>query len=605
MRYLKHKKFLLILTFLMTQNAVTQEFDEGYLQSLPPEIQADVLKNIAQEADTKAELYRGPKTTVLQLDTALQQIKLQLTEIENELLDEEDGNQIIERFGKRFFKSFQSSFAPVEIANISDEYRVDVGDMFDITLVGQINESFAEIPVAKDGTITISNLGKFKVAGLNLGEVSDLVNKLVQQKIVGQEVFITLAELRDINILVVGGIDFPGMYTVSGNSNILSALDMAGGPSDNGSYRSILLKRNNEVIFEYDLYDVFINGNINFNHTLQAGDVILISPKGKEIAISGGVNNPAYYEIRSGETLFDAINFAKLTQNSNKNLITVERRLPDRTNIFTTTYEGSKSLEAMNSDNVLVDFINIKNSPLKSVEIRGEVINPGIYPISAQDTLSTLITRAGGYKSNAYPFAASLFRENTKIIEQTIHEKIYKDMITYLATAARTAQAAVSGSLPLLLAEFKSVQPLGRVTTEFNLDKLQQNKSLDITLQDGDVIEIPQYSPEVFVFGEVLNPGSKSFRASYKIKDYLQLAGGEGRLADKSKIILIHPNGDTFLHSGPLNLFKNDNVEVYPGSVVYVPRHIGKIEGVNYAATVAPIFSSLALSLASLNTISD
>ena len=155
MRYLKHKKFLLILTFLMTQNAVTQEFDEGYLQSLPPEIQADVLKNIAQEADTKAELYRGPKTTVLQLDTALQQIKLQLTEIENELLDEEDGNQIIERFGKRFFKSFQSSFAPVEIANISDEYRVDVGDMFDITLVGQINESFAEIPVAKDGTITI------------------------------------------------------------------------------------------------------------------------------------------------------------------------------------------------------------------------------------------------------------------------------------------------------------------------------------------------------------------------------------------------------------------------------------------------------------------
>ena len=54
-------------------------------------------------------------------------------------------------------------------------------------------------------------------------------------------------------------------------------------------------------------------------------DVILINPKGKEIAVSGGVNNPAYYEIKSGETLFDAINFAKLSENSNKNLITVEK----------------------------------------------------------------------------------------------------------------------------------------------------------------------------------------------------------------------------------------------------------------------------------------
>ena len=40
--------------------------------------------------------------------------------------------------------------------------------MFDITLVGQINESFSEVPVAKDGSITISNLGKFQNCRLKL-----------------------------------------------------------------------------------------------------------------------------------------------------------------------------------------------------------------------------------------------------------------------------------------------------------------------------------------------------------------------------------------------------------------------------------------------------
>ena len=79
----------------------------------------------------------------------------------------------------------------------------------------------------------------------------------------------------------MGSVDFPGMYTVAGNSTILSALDMAGGPSENGSFRSIELKRDNRTIAEFDLYDVFIEGNINFKHRLRAGDVILVNPKEK------------------------------------------------------------------------------------------------------------------------------------------------------------------------------------------------------------------------------------------------------------------------------------------------------------------------------------
>ena len=145
-----------------------QEFNKEYLQSLPPEIQADVLKNIAQEADTKAELYRGPQTTVLQLDTVLQQIKLQLNEIENEL-ETNDGKEIkLMRFGENFFKSFQSSFSPISIPNVTDDYIVDVGDIFEVLLVGQVTDKNSDVPVAVDGTMTINGLGKFRVAGLSL-----------------------------------------------------------------------------------------------------------------------------------------------------------------------------------------------------------------------------------------------------------------------------------------------------------------------------------------------------------------------------------------------------------------------------------------------------
>ena len=53
------------------------------------------------------------------------------------------------------------------------------------------------------------------------------------------------------------------------------------------------------------------------------------------------------------------------------------------------------------------------------------------------------------------------------------------------------------------------------------------------------------------------------------------------------------------------NLLSNKDLLIYPGSTIYVSRQVGKIEGVAYAALVAPIFSSLALSLASLNSINN
>ena len=54
-----------------------------------------------------------------------------------------------------------------------------------------------------------------------------------------------------------------------------------------------------------------------------------------------------------------------------------------------------------------------------------------------------------------------------------------------------------------------------------------------------------------------------------------------------------------------ISRFVNKSYEIYPGSVIYVPRHIGKVDGINLYATIAPIFSSLALSIASLNSIND
>jgi polysaccharide biosynthesis/export protein len=601
-----HKALPLAFITIFSLFSGAQTLNESYLQSLPPEIQADVLKNIADETSNDPELYRGPKTTVLQLNSQLEQIKLQLYEIENELgTSDTDSGDLVE-FGSTFFKSYQSSFAPLSLPNLSDDYVVGVGDIFHISLIGQVNADLADIPVAKDGSITVAKVGKFSVAGLTLKDATRIIQNNVTKKIVGQEIYLTLADIRDINLLVIGNVEAPGMYTVSGNSNILSVLDMAGGPSSSGSMRSILLKRDGKTIAEFDLYEVFINGNFEVTTELRAGDVILVTPKGHQVAISGGVSQQGIYEIKQGTSLSEALHYSGgLSPSSTQDIIFVERKDTNTALYLEVDITDIDSFILQNGDSIKANFFQAINKAQPSIEIKGQVHNPGIYTVGEMETLSSVIQRAGGYKDDAYSLGGAIYRESTKKVEQKINDKLYQDMIAFLAAAANSSSAASSGALPIILQEFKDAKPLGRLETLFDIDQLQQNPTLDLMLLDGDVINIPPYSPEVFVLGEVMNPGSKYYKPSLSTSDYLGLAGGLGRFAEKRKVIVISPNGDTFLHSSRINFLRDSSQGIYPGSIIYVPRQIGKLDGINYAASIAPIFSNLALSLASLNAISD
>ena len=77
-------------------------------------------------------------------------------------------------------------------------------------------------------------------------------------------------------------------------------------------------------------------------------------------------------------------------------------------------------------------------------------------------------------------------------------------------------------------------------------------------------------------------------------------------MASSDFIFIVSPNGETLrIQTNGIRRFIDQGYDIYPGSVIYVPKHIGKIEGINLYATIAPIFSSLALSIASLNSIND
>jgi len=573
--------------------------DMNFIESLPDEVREDVMKEMqGSMADETSQFQGRPSTKLSKLET-----------IKNweEFQKKQNLETQSERYGIRIFNTMQSSFMPLNEPNFGSNYIVDYGDVITLQLYGATNNvrnSSYSVEVQRDGTVALEDIGRVLIAGLNFEQAINIIQSKYKTSFIGLDVAVTLSQIRDINILVTGNVEFPGIYTLSGNSNILQALNAAGGANENGTLRSITIKRKNSPDIEVDLYKALIFGELDNIPFLMSGDSIHVEPVKNLVRAGYGFNNTYVFEMLDGETIEDLIYYAGGLKIEAKNNSLKLVRFED--NIFK-AYDIKSELFADTNINNL-DSIYAYKEEIGVVTITGNVKHPGKYSISSSDRLLDIINRSGGYTNSAYPFAASLYRKSNQELETIFVEKAYRNLITFIATNPGTLSGSGSSgeALGYVLSEIRDHKPIGRVIAEFDIDNLEENIQNNIYLNDSDTIHVPSYDSNIYIFGEVGNPGSILFKDNTTIEEYIEKSGGLTRFSSADSIFVVSPNGETRkVYVNGFKKFIAQDYEIYPGSVIYVPRHIGKIEGINFYATVAPIFSSLALSIASLNSINN
>jgi len=597
MRFMKIQysiKLTILSSLFLIFNLGSQELpamDQDFLDSLPESVQDDLMSEMKDKKDDIKNVQSRPSSALSKYETidSWEKFKKQQS-IENNS----------ERYGLKLFNTMQSSFMPLNEPNFGNNYIIDYGDSFSINTFGSKSLSYL-VDVKRDGTVLLEDIGSLMVAGLNFEQVTDLITKKYQMAFIGIDIVVSMAAIRDINILVTGNVAFPGIYTLSGNSNILQALNIVGGITENGTLRNITLKRNKQDDQSIDLYEVLLLGNIDNIPFLMSGDSIHIGPVNNLVRAGYGFNNTAVFELKEKETFDDLAKYAGgLKKESGKEIFKLVRFENNEFKSYEINFEDFSSFSIQNLDSIYAD-----KEAIGSISITGNVKYPGKYSISSSDKILDIIRRSGGYTDTAYPFGGSLLRESTRDLENVYASKSYNNLITFIASNPSALPSNGADGLGLLLSELKEYEPLGRVIVELDEKKLKENIQDNIYLTDGDEIYIPSYTSNVFIFGEVGNPGSVLFKEGSSMQDYIEGSGGLTRYSSKDSIFIVSPNGQTKkAHISGLRKYLADEAEIYPGSVIYVPRHVGKIEGINYYATIAPIFSSLALSVASLNSIS-
>ena len=603
-------KVIIIFSFLLVATLNTQELDSSFLNSLPEDIKKDLMEKNSEQGlnsqeNYKPYLYSSKLNQAEELIRLKERLELDLIELERRINSDDaliidDGLKL---FGSDFFNTFQTSFMPTNEPNPDSDYSLDTGDVLNIQLVGS-RDSIDNYIIGGDGSISLKDIGKVIIAGMSLGEASSLLKSKINSAYIGTETFISLSEIRDVNVLVTGNAKNPGIYTLTGNSNILHAISAAGGISEFGSYREINLVRNNKVIESLDVYNLLINGQYNLKKRLRSGDVIFVEARKSIVTIEGAVYRPAKYEVLDGQNLDSVIKFANgIKRTADLQNVSLERILDGALKTIPIVNKSQfKSISALDGD-----LIYIREHPYREAKISGAVMKPGTYIISADETINDLVDKAGGYTKNAYLYGAIYINEDAKKINKKANDVLYQE---FLDNIIAVSQQNISGNFDLtamvqLTKEIKDNDVNGRVIID-----LQDEESLNLySVMEGDSLFIPEINNVVYVYGETSSEGAVMYSENKSIDHYVIKSGGFKRFADKKSIYILYPNGESQLYSAKRNIFESSpksEISIKPGSIIFVPRELDESTPKRLAAQAyVSILGSLGIALASLSSINN
>jgi len=125
--------------------------------------------------------------------------------------------------------------------------------------------------------------------------------------------------------------------------------------------------------------------------------------------------------------------------------------------------------------------------------------------------------------------------------------------------------------------------------------------SIDVVLRDGDQLIVPRFQQQVTVIGEVQNATSLFYNPRLGREDYISLAGGVTRRADKGRTYVVRANGSVVASEGS-RWFETSGVTMKPGDTVVVPLDTERMPSLPFWQAVTGILYNVAIAVAAVHS---
>lgn len=421
----------------------------------------------------------------------------------------------------------------------------------------------------------------------------------------GDDVLISqVMPYSDQVVYLIGHVFHPGKYPyregMTINDLLRSYQDVMPEPSDHAELIRLQPPDFRPIATSINLPDVLIGNN---PIPLRPFDLIRIYGRyevdAPSVVIDGEVLRPGKYPMSQGMTLSDLVRMAggfrrsAYTADADLSSYTIQdgqKVLVSHTNVpLESVLDRDK-----NADVVLKagDVVSIRalagwQDIGATVAINGEVEHAGSYGIREGERLSSVLKRAGGYRQDAYPYAAVLeraqVRELNEQVRQQMINRIEETPVAVSSSATNLDQNAeeIRASLEVqrqeILSSLRNHPANGRLVINISTEISKwENTPADIVLRAGDTLLIPKRPEFVAVSGQLYNPVVISYVPGKNLRWYLRKSGGVTRSGNKKDMYVLRADGSVVPHeSGWLG---NDfmNLRMRPGDTIVVPE---KIEG--------------------------
>jgi protein involved in polysaccharide export with SLBB domain len=218
-----------------------------------------------------------------------------------------------------------------------------------------------------------------------------------------------------------------------------------------------------------------------------------------------------------------------------------------------------------------------------TITVSGEVAHAGTYGIREGERLSSIITRAGGFRSSAYPYGAILERTQVRELEERNRADLIRriqgegatlKLIPEIDEDQKLAKQASLLQWQTTMEKLQNTPPVGRLVIHISGDvKRWANTPADIEVRAGDTLIIPKKPNFVMVDGTVYHPTAVTFKPGKSVGWYLSQAGGATSAANKRAIFVIRADGSV-VGDGSGSWFRGgvESAELQAGDVVVVPE---------------------------------
>lgn len=281
-------------------------------------------------------------------------------------------------------------------------------------------------------------------------------------------------------------------------------------------------------------------------------------------------------------------------------------------------HDPTQNLELQQGDIVTIlnqrDILVPQAEQTKFVRLEGEFPGAGVYSVKPGETLDELVTRAGGFTPNAYLYGSSFQRESTRAFQQQRLDdyiaQLSADMSRQTAVRGASTSTGVSDPNALnlernLVSQLRELRATGRIVLEFSPDSSSNVVVPHIPLENGDVFHVPSRPNTVSVIGAVYGQNVLLYKQNRHVSDYLALAGGPNRIADKDHAFIVRADGSVYSRLRAKGVITNhfEESQIYPGDSIVIPEKPIAPSLTKRLLDYSQILSAFGLAVAAINVI--